>query len=319
MTSSDKIHIVFACDDNYAQHAGVAITSLKEQQKSGLPVHVHVLDGGISPVNLDKLKELKDGHLDITVHQGNIEEYTQYLVATCVSIAAYLRLSVERILPPEINRIIYCDCDVIFLKPIDELWNTDLGGQWLAAVRDLPHINNKDHWKNLGLEKPEQYFNSGIILVDLNAWRSHQVSESVKNFLKSNWNKVLFWDQDGLNAVLYKNWLPLDVTWNTITCTVHRKKMPDPHIIHYATGFKPWFYKSLDPFREEYIKYLRLSPWRNYQFPDKNLWVWTYRKILLNTPEGLLRVVVFFTSRLRNFIDVCARLIALIKISRKHP
>ncbi len=310
------IHIVFACDDNYAQHAGVAIVSLREQQRKGLPVHVHVLDGGISPVNLGKLKELKDRHLDITIHQGNIEEYAQYLVLEHFSTAMYLRLSVEQILPPEIERIIYCDCDIVFLKPIDELWNTDLGGQWLAAVGDPPNPPNL--WrKDLGIDEPGRYFNSGVLLIDLNLWRDHHICQQAKNFITSHWDTIRFPDQDGLNAILYKNWHRLDNRWNTLTFLVDKKKMPDPAIVHYATEFKPWLYRSFDVYQGEYLKYLRLSPWRDYQFPDKNLWVWIYRMILLYTPEKVMLIVFQFSWRWRNLLKECNRQITLMKMNRK--
>ena len=316
MRTSGTIHIVFACDDKYAQHAGVAITSLREQQRSGSPVQVHLLDGGISAVNLERLHRLKDGHLDIIIYKGNIEEYSQYLTATYVSKATYLRLSIEKILPAEINRVIYCDSDVVFLKPIDELWNIDLSGHWLAAVPDPPHALNQGHWKDLGIEGG-RYFNAGVILIDLNSWRDHHVSEQVKGYLRSHWDKVLSWDQDGLNAVLYKNWLPLDICWNTFSGPVDKKKL-SASIIHFASELKPWFYKSLDSFQPEYMKYLHLSPWKDYQFPDKNVCVWIYRKILLHTPQRVLKVVFLITWRLRSFIKEFARWINLITMKLKH-
>jgi len=314
MTSSDKIHIVFACDDNYAQHAGVAIVSLREQQKSGLPVHVHLLDGGISPVNLERLRELKDRHLEISIYKGNMEEYSQYLISTYISKAAYLRLSIEKLLPQEMNKIIYCDCDLIFMQPVDDLWNIDLKTHWLAAALDL----NNQCRNDLGIDDLHQYFNSGVMLIDLKAWRTWRICEKVKDYLESNWEKIRYWDQDGLNAILYKDWLPLDKGWNTHTTDLIDKKLPPPHIIHFASELKPWFYKSLDPFQGEYIKYLRLSPWHDYKFPDKNIFVWVYRKILLCIPWSVFRVVSIFTWRLRNFVKELDRQIALKRLNRNQ-
>ncbi len=318
MTPSDKIHIVFACDDNYAQHAGVAIASLKEQQISGLPVHVHLLDGGISPVNLQRLFQLKDERLDITVYKGNIEEYSRYLVLQHFSTAMYLRLSVEKMLPQEISRILYCDCDVIFLKPIDALWNLDLQGHFLAAVEEGWN-NAPNNWRpDLGIDEPGRYFNSGVLLIDLNLWRSHQICEKVKDFIRSNWNTLRYPDQDGLNAVLSKKYLAIEKSWNFFSCTIGRKKTLTPHIVHFASEFKPWFYKSVDPFQEDYIKFLLRSSWKDYQFPDKNAFNTIKRKFLLFAPAFLVEGITFFTFALRRFMHYCARQIALFWIERKH-
>ena len=312
------INVVFACDDNYAQHAGVAIASLKEQHRSGMPVVVHVLDGGISAANLERFDQLKDDHLNIIIYKGNIEQYSKYLVATYFSIAAYLRLSVETILPENITRIIYCDCDIIFLKPLDELWNMDLRGNLLAAVEEGWNKGPNLWRKDLGIDEPGRYFNSGVMLIDLKAWRAQHICERVNDYLRSNWDKVLFWDQDGLNAVLYKQYLPIEKTWNFFSCTIGRKKTVIPHIVHFASEFKPWFYACMDPFQDDYLNYLRLSPWRDYQFPDKNYFNRIKKMVLLNTPEWLINGVTFFTFGWRQFMGYLARQIALIKIKTKQ-
>jgi len=320
MTGQNKvIHIVFATDDGYAQHAGVAITSLKHQQKSGLPVHVHLLDGGISATNIERLNQLKDEYLNLTIYGENIDEYANYLIMKPFTKAIYLRLSIEQVLPAEIDRVLYCDCDMIFLKPIDDLWNVDLGKNWLAAVlegKDTANYLRTD----LGIDLPGRYFNSGMLLIDLKAWRNHQVCQRVKDFIKSNWGKLKFPDQDGLNAILYKNWLPLDKRWNTFTFTVKNKTLADVCIAHFTAGFKPWHYLSLDIYKDDYLNFLSQTPWRDYQFPDKNFINWLRRIVVLNSPRPLIECVQFFTIRWREFLSLLRRKLGLLKVYRygKH-
>ncbi len=308
------IHVVFVSDDTYAQHVGVAITSLKDQQRLGKSVHVHLLDGGISVVNLQRLNSLRGEHVTITVYKANMEEYADYLVLEHFSRAMYLRLSIEEVLPKNVTKVIYFDSDIIFLGPIDDLWNVDLSGSLMAAVGDYGTPFNYLR-KDLGIDKPGEYFNSGVMVINLEAWRINQVCRKVKTYICSNRQKLYYPDQDGLNAVLHGNWLRLDTGWNRFSGTVRDRDMSNrPAVVHFASAFKPWFYKNVDVYQEDYLRYLRQTPWKEYQFPDKNFINWLRRKVILKGPRFLFYSIQFFTVLWRRLMLWCARQKALMKM-----
>ena len=109
-------------------------------------------------------------------------------------------------------------------------------------------------------------------------FRSKLIDFIIRNFEIMHRN-----DQDALNAVLYNDWFPLSPDWNAHLyfytsphlCFFNGRKTEyytaDPAIIHYTTQNKPWFYNTVHPFKNEYSKYLKLSPWAGYSAPDLTL------------------------------------------------
>ncbi len=161
------------------------------------------------------------------------------------------------------------------------LWDMPLGNHPVAAVEE-PHFA-RHHVLGLPIGTP--YFNSGVMLINLAAWRQTQVSEQAIQFLQDHPNKIEFWDQDALNVVLAGEWLPLHPRWNqqTIHFEPHKHCFPldgqvleeclmQPAIIHYTAKFKPWHYWCEHPLKAEYYRYLRLTPWKNFQLPENRPW-----------------------------------------------
>ena len=56
----DPIRIIAASDDRYAPPLGVMLTSLFENTRSPNRIHVYIIDGGISPINKEKLLRIAE-------------------------------------------------------------------------------------------------------------------------------------------------------------------------------------------------------------------------------------------------------------------
>ena len=269
----DNINIVFSTDDGYAQFLGVALCSIFENKKETTFIDVYIIDGGISKVNKNKLHIIAERYnfkiifvkIDKTLFSG-------FYTNKYMSQAAYYRILVPEILP-NLHKILYLDCDIIILKDLAELYNTDINNYIFAAVED--YFTEKDRHLELNMPMNAKYFNSGVMLINLDKWRESNMSEKVINFIRENPTKLKLYDQDAMNAVMWNYYLCIPIKYNYVTALLKKQKDDYQNIekecvvIHYA-GNKPWNYLNENPLDHNYFRFLKLTPWKNKKYVDFN-------------------------------------------------
>ena len=165
--------------------------------------------------------------------------------------AASLRLLLPELLP-DLDRVLYLDCDIIVRQDLAKLWSeTDLGDNYLGAVYEAAIEGQAERFRALGCD-PAKYFNSGFLLMNLEQMRKEKVSERLLEACRVPY--LEFPDQDALNQVCQGRVLPLSPLYNSIRTFFIPKYKPDfvrqyseelwhqvQHggTIHY-TGGKPW-------------------------------------------------------------------------------
>ena len=212
----------------------------------------------------------------------NSSGFTLPVVAEHYTIDTYSRLWVAEFFPADTEKVLYLDSDMVVVGPIDELWDTDLGGHVLAAVT----IPGSNRCPSLGIPEQYGYFQSGVLLFDLARWREERVFERLFTWLTNNPRKIVDADQDVLNACLYDRRLGLPYIWNVIApfyFDYHPLGMSEEarrevtrlaRIIHFNGPMKPWSYMSRHPRRADYWKYLKLTDWRDFEPTDKSFINW---------------------------------------------
>lgn len=274
----DEISIVLASDDNYAQHGAVACASILANHRGERPIHFYYFDDGIS--------EEKQAGLAATVTglQGSITfiptagKEIQAHTSGHVNRAAYLRLLIPELVPQAVHRVIYLDTDLVVLDDIQELWEMDLQGKPVGAVPDLGILASsrmrRQKEETLGIQEGKLYFNSGVMVMDLEAWREKQYGDQVIRCVEEG--NFRHHDQDGLNKVFQENWRPLPLRWNvippvfTLPVKVLKKSrwrnlaleaLERPAIFHWAGKYKPW---KLGPqkYNRKYYEYLDKTPFK---------------------------------------------------------
>jgi len=269
----ERINILMAADDNYAQHLGVTLISALENTKNPELFDITVLDGGIS----DTTKKLLTGAVEkygahIDVKKVELKNPEKYVVYGHISIAAYYRILLPEVYPPDTKKIIYLDCDVIVNHDLMDMTKVDLQGKIIGAV---PEVHNGRMADTGQPDKP--YFNSGILLIDFQKWIENNTTETVLEFIFNNPDKLVYWDQDALNFCLIDKWFPLDIEWNYMREYVLKNKNWKnakkyiPHIVHYSNKTKPWHYYSKNPYDYLYFKYLAKSPWKDFEPEGKTI------------------------------------------------
>jgi lipopolysaccharide biosynthesis glycosyltransferase len=187
---------------------------------------------------------------------------------TVPSVVAYARMLVPSSLPPAASRLLYLDSDIVVIDSLRPLFETNLAGAVLAAVPDPvpPWMDRSFRSDVLKLPDPEFYFNSGVLLIDADAWRDKAVTEKAFDFINDlqPGAKLLYPDQDVLNSILSNCWLPLDRKWNYFrgneTEISLQQFRSEAAIVHFASGRKPWVSGSTHPAKKIYLDHRKLTP-----------------------------------------------------------
>lgn len=286
-------HIVYASDDRFAEILGVSLVSLYETSANMDGIVVYVLDSGITEENRNKLKSLpgKYGRDQIKwIPAQDISKVLSIEVAVDRgSLSQYARLFVSSDLPADLDRVLYLDCDIVINKSIRELWNLDLQGKTIGALKDA---FSSYYRENIGLESNDIMFNSGVMLIDLKRWKEQRVEQKLLTFIGARNGKIQQGDQGALNAVLSRDTFCFEPRFNSVTIfydfnyqemLIYRKppkgyytedeirKATDaPSIIHFTTSFlskRPWVVGCQHRYVDVWMKYKKLSPWK-----DAELW-----------------------------------------------
>lgn len=280
------INIVVATDDNYAQHAAVTLMSAYEMCNKEYSINSYILDIGISE---DKKQKIRDS---LSRYNGEVffievdkERFQGCYISNHYNSSVYYRLDLANILSDSIVKCLYVDCDVLFFDDVAKLWEINLQGHPIAAVEDLGLTLSKKSRKekkiNIGLKDDMLYFNSGVVLMDLEQWRENKYSEKCLSEVFSK--NYISHDQDILNKVFLNNWMQLDFRWNVtppitylypkvLTRSCYRKRVilarENPGILHYAGRYKAWEFIKVENFNKCYYDLLAKSEFKNVEMPQ---------------------------------------------------
>ena len=276
---SERINILIASDINYAPYYGVMLTSLFEHNRESRFAVYLITDETWTAKETKKFEKLC----------GKYNSHFKALITDIFSIidvplnpnhhcnkATYYNILASKILPPEIDKIIYMDGDMIVQGKICKLWNIDMKDYAMAAVWDSMTFDDSTA-ERLGYDKRYAYVNNGTSVYNLAYWREHRIDKKAIEYMNAHPDTLTFMDQDVENAVLAGHITYLPITYNFQTmflCEYFWKHFDDnfknqvletakhPMIIHYNGGTKPWNWRYWKmPYRMEWLREYWKSPW----------------------------------------------------------
>jgi lipopolysaccharide biosynthesis glycosyltransferase len=269
------IQVAFGVDSRFALPLGVALASLVTHHVRD-EVAVNILHDGLPSADVRRIERTVAGRCAIDWHSVKPLDLAGAHHTAHLSTATNYRLLLPRFLSTE--RVIYLDCDVVITDSLRELWEADMGGQMVAAVRDASGPfpvgvpGSGQNRRKLGLEPDLPYFNAGVLVIPLDLWRAEEVPERALRVLRDSAPR--FGDQDALNLVLQSRWTELARRWNLQSADVTGDGLswalwPDevacalerPAIMHFSEGDKPWFAHSKHPLRQHWLDALGQSAW----------------------------------------------------------
>ena len=269
------LDVACVADARYGAYAGIALSSVVRSNPI-LPVHLHVFSDGIRPRDLERLEQLaaREG-VACSVYDVTpwLDEFPALQGKFHYSRAACGRLFIADLLPPQVDYILYLDCDVICVGSLAELWNLRARVSIAAAVPD-PWINvDPDYKQRIGRSAGDTYYNSGVVLVNVREWRQRQLFHSLVAFMEGkSW--LRYPDQDAINGVLGPEILELEPKWNVLISAPDTDeiaaRLRQAINIHYCAGLKPWHlgYTMLGGVAGARFKAAKAeTPWR-WKLPD---------------------------------------------------
>lgn len=277
-----SIEVAVAADERYLLPLAVVLRSALDHLEYGADLRVHVLHDRLGE-DARRSVESQFATDPVALHWLSVDGEA---LARGVPLAGYsgvpstyFRLAMEEVLPATTQRLIYLDLDLLCLANLADLWREDLDGNAALAVRIRPPLevmlgfSPAELSESLGLPA----FNSGVLLLDLDLWRSEGIGRRALQLARTYHDRFRHWDQDALNLALVGRWAPLHPRWNWRPDAFGFPAWNDVNpfrpggdggvIIHYAGADKPWHPVSDHPTRERYFDYVDRTSWRGWRPP----------------------------------------------------
>ncbi len=296
---NSKVNIVTYADGLYLQHACIMLMSLQDVISKTRDYKAYVFYSNCEEEAINKTKKSLSSFLPKNVSfqlihcdfglETKIKSKKEYLNASI-----YDKILIYEYLPDKVKKIVFFDADIVLKKDPAPLFDLELDRNYLAAVRDQVYETFSGEAKFTLDIQAHQYFNSGVMLVDVERWRNDNISQNSLKFALEKWDKTPFHDQDAFNFVVKGKWLEISPLWNprisnkiinsdgqTVIydkMTVYRLNLS--YLVHYSGPQKPWKYMTFHPRKKDYLKYLRVSKFKNYKFPDFNFINFIKKQIL---------------------------------------
>lgn len=271
-----NVNICYALHDekgSFSKFVGTSMASVFMHTNARVVVHL-LHDDSLSAENREKFEALAKEYGQ-SVRFYNVEELaTQGLIrvleavpemeSSRFSVAAFYRLFMGSVLPPDVHRVIYLDSDTIVNLDIVRMWREPVGANGLAAISEVAITHDFPAPQPLvesGEVARERYFNSGVMLIDMDALRQRAtlIDDSIA-MLKAH-PQTFCYDQDVLNYFFSRDYHELPALYDKfVSIERHFGISVSDGIYHYA-GKALDFFIDDDPYNELFLNSFCQTPW----------------------------------------------------------
>ena len=298
----DKEHwyVGCACDRNFVQHTAVMLTSL---HRNGDVPEATILIAGF---DLDR-----QDHDTLRAAAGEFGRDVRFVEVTRSMLGAladrewdehyslpiFGRLFLPAVVTRPRGRLLTLDSDMIVNRSVRPLFELNLLGEYLGAIHDTPRTDDYN------------YFNSGMMVIDVDGFHKHSVTERCLRWLAEQPHRPNWPDQDALNHVVGRRWYRLDRTWNHAFCGSNFDPEPlvpalyeNANIAHFTGQTKPWNDFN-HPGRALYERYLAELQWQRRLYnaagrlADTNFVVTALQVFIGRDPQGREEVARYTSLR----------------------
>lgn len=261
---NNSINICYALNEGYVDYCRVSMVSLLENNRDS-KITFHILTDQLSDNAQTRLSnvaqpygsDVKIYYMDDSKLKGQKTSWSKY---------SWYRVFAPDVIDENVKELLYLDCDVVVMGNISDIFNRKDANWSVAAVDDYMTIF-PDLFKRVGYEQAKGYFCAGVLMMNLDYFRKHNLSDTILRFALENPEKIQFPDQDALNCVSKDSRirLPLkygildpfyrDVRFARKFAEEVKESIDDPRIVHYA-GCAPWIAEYQHHyFADEFWKY----------------------------------------------------------------
>ena len=283
--NEETANIIYASNDGYAGHLAASMYSLLDNNRNIRNMDIYILSAQMCQEYKERLAGMAEAfHRTLRVVElGDLKQRFDFEIDTRgFDISAMGRLFAPQVLPGTVKKALYLDCDTIVCQSIRPLYETGLGDALVGMVME-PTVY-REMKESIGLGKDDPYYNSGVLLMDLDRWRGEDVLKKLLDFYKSCHGRLFACDQDTINGALKGRIKTLPVKYNYFTnyryfrystlctmCAAYREigeeayleARRSPAIIHYLGDERPWIAGNHNHFKKLYEYYLARTPWKD--------------------------------------------------------
>lgn len=281
--SQEKMNIVLCMNSKYVMPSLVCMTSILQNNKN--PIDFYILYSHLENQEIELIKQTVEGYsknnslTPIKIDDNVFSDGPTF----GRSREAYFRLLIPTVLPKNLERCLYVDSDVIIQKPLNNFYNEAFEEKAFVVCQDMGEflLFHKERHEVLNIPREYRYFNSGVLLFNLNYSRNSFEVGVFSNYIKQNIKKLKFLDQDVLNALFYDkvkfvNSSQYNYMEILISHLLANDNMEKASIVHFIQ--KPWKYTYNGINAKYWWKYAKkIYPFEHFKFSVVNF---IYRKFL---------------------------------------
>ena len=283
------MNIAYSCDNAYIEQTGISLISVFENNKDEKEIVVYLISKGITKENIEILDSIcKSYNRSLIVVKF---EDICFDLPPC-SVGRHLETIYAKVFFSRIeglDKVLYLDSDVVVVGNLKQLWETDLSEKYMGVV-ETTYTKGK---KALGIPRSTPFFNDGVVLVNVDYCRENNLISKVIEQVNAFGGNPPVLSEGVLNKICGQNVKYLSLRYNLISGNLyfglydydylfeqlHYEKedlidsCENPVIVHYIAGFynRPWCKKCTHPFKEFYLYYKSISPWKDSPLQDKDL------------------------------------------------
>ena len=282
------VPVVFAASNSFVPYFAVCFQSMIENTSSCNNYDVILIESNVSEDNKKILSAMVEDYQNITLRFYNAQELVKNYNLKAnehITTETYYRFLIQQVIP-DYKKVLYLDSDMIINSDVAQLYNTDVDGYMVAAVRDAEFLGNINGASKtikayatevLKMKNPYNYFQAGVLLFNETEMRK---AYSLDQWLAFASTPYKYNDQDVLNIYCEGRVKYIDMEWNLITdCnhtrvsevivhapedikTEYARATANPKIIHSAGHIKPWHNPQEDK-AEYFWKYAEKTAYYN--------------------------------------------------------
>lgn len=267
-----RIPLLVTLDQHYLPQLRVLLTSIYINHP-GQAFDVYLLHRQIPEKNLEALSKDCDRYgFRLLPIKADGETFCSAKVTDRYPREMYYRLLAGKWLPRDLDKVLYLDPDILVINSLNGLWEMDLSGQLFAAAAHTGKTEVANSVNKIRLKTKTDYYNSGVLLINLKLARTEIIPEDLFRFVEENPMALFLPDQDVLNALYGTRILSLDdVRWNYDARNYSNYLlrsggkenlewvMENTSILHFCGKDKPWKKNYRRRFGSLYRHYMSLT------------------------------------------------------------
>lgn len=262
-----EIPIFFAIDDAYTPFLAVAMQSLIENASKDYKYLIKILHTNVQKEHMEQIKKYENKNVNIEF--VNLSYYIEKVKDKLYTRDYYTNTTYFRLFLPELypqyDKALYLDSDIIVVGDVSELYNTEMETNLVAAAPDDIIQYNKvfqDYAELVvGVAKYQDYFNAGVLLMNLDELRKFKFQEKFM-YLLGTVKFSVAQDQDYLNRLCKGRVKLISHDWDVMPYVNEETKKEDIKLIHYNFAYKPWHFEDVT-YNEYFWKYAEKTEFYN--------------------------------------------------------